>query len=99
MRRARTDKLTPSFLAALGLHLLVFLSAFVVWPWFGHPMQVINATPVTLVSSQAAPPPPALKAHEEQEAQAPVPTPKPAPPVPPAVGPASRSRRMGRRCR
>jgi outer membrane biosynthesis protein TonB len=87
MRRERGDKLSPSFLASAGLHLAVFLSAFVVWPWFGHPMQVINATPVTLVSSQAAPPPPALQAHEEQEAQAPEPTPKPAPPPPPPPQP------------
>jgi outer membrane biosynthesis protein TonB len=35
------------------------------------------------VSSQAAPPPPALQAHDEQEAAAPKPTPKPAPPAPP----------------
>jgi outer membrane biosynthesis protein TonB len=83
MRRGDRINLTPSFLAAAGLHLAVFLSALIVWPWFGHPVQVINATPVTLVSSQAAPPPPALQAHEEQEASAPVPTPKPAPPAPP----------------
>jgi len=83
MRRDQRTNLTPSFLAAAGLHLAVFLSAIIVWPWFGHPMQVINATPVTLVSSQAAPPPPALQAHEEQQASAPVPTPKPAPPTPP----------------
>jgi outer membrane biosynthesis protein TonB len=83
MRRGERINLTPSFLAAAGLHLAVFLSALIVWPWFGHPVQVISATPVTLVSSQAAPPPPALKAHEEQEASAPAPTPKPAPPVPP----------------
>jgi outer membrane biosynthesis protein TonB len=83
MRRGERINLTPSFLAAAGLHLAVFLSALIVWPWFGHPVQVISATPVTLVSSQAAPPPPALKAHEEQEASAPVPTPKPAPPTPP----------------
>jgi outer membrane biosynthesis protein TonB len=82
MRRERI-RLSPSFLAAAGLHLAVFLSALIVWPWFGHPVQVINATPVTLVSSQAAPPPPALQAHEEQEASAPQPTPKPAPPKPP----------------
>jgi len=83
MRRGDRINLTPSFLAAAGLHLAVFLSALIVWPFFGHPVQVINATPVTLVSSQAAPPPPALQAHEEQTAQAPEPTPKPAPPVPP----------------
>jgi outer membrane biosynthesis protein TonB len=83
MRRGERINLTPSFLAAAGLHLAVFLSALIVWPWFGHPVQVISATPVTLVSSQAAPPPPALKAHEEQEASAPVPTPRPAPPVAP----------------
>ena len=83
MRRGDRINLTPSFLAAAGLHLAVFLSALIVWPWFGHPVQVINATPVTLVSSAAAPPPPALQAHEEHEASAPVPTPKPAPPTPP----------------
>ncbi|MGZ6013064.1 MAG: hypothetical protein ACXWK0_14580 [Caulobacteraceae bacterium] len=83
MRRGDRINLTPSFLAAAGLHLAVLLSALIVWPWFGHPVQVINATPVTLVSSQAAPPPPALQAHEEQEASAPEPTPKPAPPTPP----------------
>jgi outer membrane biosynthesis protein TonB len=83
MRRDQRINLTPSFLAAAALHLLVFLSAIIAWPWLGHPMQVINATPVTLVSSQAAPPPPALQAHEEQQASAPVPTPKPAPPTPP----------------
>jgi outer membrane biosynthesis protein TonB len=83
MRRDQRINLTPSFLAAAGLHLAVFLSAIIVWPWFGHPVQVISATPVTLVSSAAAPPPPALKAHEEQAASAPVPTPKPVPPAPP----------------
>jgi outer membrane biosynthesis protein TonB len=83
MRRGDRINLTPSFLAASGLHLAVLLSALLVWPWFGHPVQVINATPVTLVSSQAAPPPPALQAHEEQQASAPEPTPKPAPPTPP----------------
>ncbi len=83
MRRGDRINLTPSFLAAAGLHLAVFLSALIVWPWFGHPVQVINATPVTLVTSQDAPPPPALQAHEEREASAPVPTPKPAPPTPP----------------
>jgi len=83
MRRSDRINLTPSFLAAAGLHLAVLLSALVVLPWFGHPVQVISATPVTLVSSAQAPPPPALQAHEEQEASAPVPTPKPAPPTPP----------------
>lgn len=87
MRRGDRINLTPSFLAAAGLHLAVLLSALIVWPWFGHPVQVINATPVTLVSSQAAPPPPALQAHEEQEASAPVPTPKPLPPAPPPPPP------------
>jgi outer membrane biosynthesis protein TonB len=82
MRRSERINLTPSFLAAAGLHLAVFLSALIVWPFFGHPVQVINATPVTLVSSAAAPPPPALQAHEEQQASAPKPTPKPAPPTP-----------------
>lgn len=86
MRRERIN-LTPSFLAAAGLHLAVFLSALIVFPWFGHPVQVINATPVTLVTSQAAPPPPAVKAPEEQQASAPVPTPKPAPPAPPPPPP------------
>ena len=87
MRRGDRINLTPSFLVSFGLHLAVFLSAIIVWPYFGHPVQVINATPVTLVTSQAAPPPPALKAHEEQEASAPVPTPKPAPPAPPPPPP------------
>lgn len=82
MRRERTN-FTPSALAAAGLHLLVFLSALIVWPYFGKPMQVVNATAVTLVSSQVAPPPPALQAHEEKAASAPVPTPKPTPPTPP----------------
>lgn len=70
-------------LASVGLHLAVFLSAIIVWPYFGKPIQVVNATAVTLVSSTQAPPPPALKAHEEQTAQAPEPTPTPAPPTPP----------------
>jgi periplasmic protein TonB len=83
MRRDERINLTPSFLAAAGLHLAIFLSAIIVWPYFGHPVHVISATPVTLVSSQAAPPPPALQAHEEQEASAPKPTPQPAPPTPP----------------
>src|SRR6185312_13048916 len=83
MRRDQRINLTPSFLAAAGLHLAVFLSAIIVWPYFGHPVHVVSATAVTLVSSAAAPPPPALKAHEEQQASAPVPTPKPAPPTPP----------------
>jgi outer membrane biosynthesis protein TonB len=82
MRRERTN-FTPSALAATGLHLLVFLSAIIVWPYFGKPVQVVSATAVTLVSSQAAPPPPALQAHEEQTASAPIPTPQPAPPTPP----------------
>lgn len=82
MRRERTN-LKPSLAASLGLHLALFLSAIIVWPYFGKPVQVVNATAVTLVSSQAAPPPPALQAHEEQQAQAPEPTPKPAPPAPP----------------
>ena len=87
MRRGDRINLTPSFLAAAGLHLAVLLSALIVWPWFGHPVQVINATPVTLVSSQAAPPPPALQAHEEQAAAAPIPTPKPMSPAPPPPAP------------
>src|SRR5215469_16794435 len=87
MRRDQRINLTPSFLAAAGLHLAVFLSALIVWPFFGHQVQVISATPVTLVTSQAAPPPPALQAHEEQEASAPVPTPKPATPAPPPPPP------------
>ncbi|MEI9889576.1 MAG: hypothetical protein WDN45_02105 [Caulobacteraceae bacterium] len=82
MRRERTN-LTPSMLAAAGLHLAVFLSALIVWPWFGKPVQIANVTAVTLVPSAAAPPPPALQAHEEQTAAAPEPTPKPAKPVPP----------------
>jgi outer membrane biosynthesis protein TonB len=82
MRRERTN-FRPSLAASAALHLAIFLSAFIVWPYFGKPVQVVNATAVTLVSSQAAPPPPALQAHEEQTAQAPEPTPKPAPPVPP----------------
>jgi outer membrane biosynthesis protein TonB len=87
MRRADRINLTPSFLAAAGLHLAVFLSALIVWPWFGHPVHVIAATPVTLVTSQEAPPPPALQAHEEQQASAPTPTPTPAPPAPPPPAP------------
>jgi outer membrane biosynthesis protein TonB len=87
MRRGDRINLTPSFLVAAGLHLAVFLSALIVWPWFGQPVQVINATPVTLVTSQAAPPPPALQAHEEQEASAPAPTPKPVAPAPPPPPP------------
>jgi len=82
MRRERTN-MTPSAVAATALHLAVFLSALIVWPYFGKPIQVVNATAVTLVSSQAAPPPPALQAHEEQKASAPIPTPKPPPPAPP----------------
>lgn len=83
MQRSDRINLTPSFLAAFGLHLAVFLSAIIVWPYFGHPVHVIAATPVTLVTSAAAPPPPALQARQEQDASAPVPTPKPAPPNPP----------------
>lgn len=88
MRRERTN-FTPSALAAAALHLAVFLSALIVWPYFGKPVQVVSATAVTLVSSQAAPPPPALKAREEQQAQAlePTPTPKPTPPAPPPPQP------------
>jgi protein TonB len=83
MRRDQGANLTPSALAALGLHLAVFLSAIIVWPWFGKPVQIANVTAITLVPSHAAPPPPALQAREEQAAAAPEPTPAPAKPVPP----------------
>ena len=86
MRGERTN-LTPSFLAAIGLHLMVLLSGLIIWPWFGKPLQVVNATAVTLVSSTAAPPPPALQAHQEQQAQAPEPTPEPKPATPPPPPP------------
>jgi len=82
MDREHTN-LKPSLAASAVLHLAVFLSALIVWPWFGKPVQVVNATAVTLVSSREAPPPPALQAHEEQTAAAPTPTPTPAPPVAP----------------
>jgi len=82
MRGERTN-LTPSLLAAIGLHLAVLLSGLIIWPWFGKPIQIVNATAVTLVPSRAAPPPPALQAHDEQQAAAPEPTPQPKPPTPP----------------
>jgi protein TonB len=82
MARERTN-LTPSAMVSIGLHLAVFLSAVIVWPWFGKPVQIANVTAVTLVPSAAAPPPPALQAHEEQTAAAPEPTPAPSKPVPP----------------
>ena len=87
MRREQRTNLAPSALAALGLHLLVFLSAIIVWPWFGKPVQIANVTAITLVPAPSAPPPPALQAHDEQQAQAPEPTPKPAKPVPPPPTP------------
>jgi protein TonB len=82
MRGDRTN-MTPSMLAALGLHLAVLLSGLVVMPWFGKPVQIANVTAVTLTPAAMAPPPPALQAHEEQTAAAPEVTPKPAPPKPP----------------
>ena len=83
MRREQRTNFTPSMLAALGLHLAVFLSGLIIWPWFGKPMQIANVTAITLVPSQSAPPPPALQAHDEQTAAAPEVTPKPTPPTPP----------------
>jgi protein TonB len=81
------ESLTPSMLGAVALHLAVLVSGLIVWPWFGKPIQIVNATAVTLVPSKAAPPPPALQAPEEHEAAAPEPTPKPAPPTPPPPPP------------
>jgi outer membrane biosynthesis protein TonB len=68
-------------IAAIALHLAILLSGLIVWPYFGRPITVVNATAVTLVASGAAPPPPALKAPEEQHAAAPEPKPEPALPV------------------
>lgn len=82
MRRERTN-LTPSLLAALGLHLLVFVSGLIIWPWFGKPLQIANVTAVTLTPSRSAPPPPALQSPDERAAAAPEITPKPAKPAPP----------------
>ncbi len=82
MRRERTN-FTPSMLAALGLHLAVFVSGLIIWPWFGKPVQIANVTAITLTPSRSAPPPPALQAHDEQTAAAPVVTPKPSKPAPP----------------
>jgi protein TonB len=86
MRRERTN-LTPSMMVSVGLHLAVFLSAVIVWPWFGKPVQVANVTAITLTPAPSAPPPPALQAPEEQQAQAPEPTPTPEVKPPPAPPP------------
>jgi outer membrane biosynthesis protein TonB len=88
MRGDERTNLTPALLAALALHILVLAGGLLVWPWFGKPIEVANVTAVTLVpSAPRAPPPPALKAPEEQQAAAPVPTPTPSPPVPPPPAP------------
>jgi protein TonB len=81
------QSLAPSMLAAVALHVLVLLSGLFVWPWSNKPIQMVNATAVTLVSSTPAPPPPAVQAPEEQTAAAPEPTPTPAPPMPPPPKP------------
>ena len=86
MREARSNR-APALAAAVGLHLAVLLSGLIVWPWFGKPIQIVNATAVTLTPSRSAPPPPALKAPEEQQAAAPEPMPKPEPPTPPPPQP------------
>jgi len=79
--RDRGD-LRPALIASIGLHLAVVLVCVLAME-FSPPAKVINVTPVTLITSAAAPNvKPAVQAPETQTAQSPEPAPSPEPPSP-----------------
>ena len=82
----------PALLGAVLLHALVLGAFLIVLPLWSTPLQLINATPVTIVSHAPPEAPSATvqspePAPETTPAPAPAPTPQPAPP-PPAPAPA-----------
>jgi len=79
----------PALLAALLLHVLVLGAGLIVLPLWSTPLQIVNATPITIVSrappktpsAQAPSPLPAPETTPEPAA-APEPAPPPPPPTP-----------------
>jgi outer membrane biosynthesis protein TonB len=75
----------PALVGAVLLHVLVLGAGLIALPFWSKPMQIVNATPVTIVSQA---PPAAPSAPTEAPTETPETTPEPAPPPAPAPKPA-----------
>jgi hypothetical protein len=84
------DNRAPAFVGAVLVHVLVFGAGLFSLPYWGKPIQLEDAVPITIVSRA---PPAAPTAKKEaptltpETAPEPQPTPEPAPPPPPAPAP------------
>jgi len=85
------DNRAPAFIGAVLFHALVFSLGFLSLPYWGKPIQLADAVPITIVSHAPPAPPTATEVAPTvtpETTPEPQPTPKPAPPPPPAPAPA-----------